>query len=76
MPDIEVKATKNALLPTVNVFGLYEQIGIAGASQSTTSTATGFASILTEPILFANGTPVTSGTPAQPIFVGAQTFNT
>jgi outer membrane protein len=74
--DIEVKATKNALLPTVNVFGLYEQIGIAGASQSTTSTPTGFASILTEPILFANGTPVTSGTPALPIFVGAQTFST
>jgi outer membrane protein len=72
---IEVKATKNELLPTVNLFGLYEQIGIAGASQTTTSTATGFASVLTEPVLFANGTPVTSGTPAQPIFVGAQTFN-
>jgi outer membrane protein TolC len=74
--DIEVKATKNALLPSVNIFGLYEQIGIAGLSNTTTSTPAGFASVATEPVLFANGTPVTVGTPALPIFVGAQTFNT
>jgi outer membrane protein len=71
---IEVQATKKALLPTVNVFGLYEQIGISGVSSSTTSTPTGFSSILTEPVLFANGAPVTAGNPALPIFVGAQTF--
>jgi outer membrane protein TolC len=73
---IEVRATKNALLPSVNVFGLYEQIGIAGLAHSATSTPTGFASVLTEPVLFANGTPATIGNPALPIFVGAQTFST
>jgi outer membrane protein len=73
---IEVKATTNALLPSVNIFGLYEQIGIAGLSSSTTSASTGFASVSTEPILFANGTPATIGTPGAPIFVGAQTFRT
>jgi outer membrane protein len=73
---IEVKATKNALLPSVNLFGLYEQIGIAGLSNTTTSTPSGFASVSTEPVLLANGTPATIGTPAVPIFVGAQTFST
>jgi outer membrane protein len=71
---VEVQATKNGLLPSVNVFGLYQQIGIAGASSSTTSTATGFSSVLSEPILFANGTPATIG--ALPLFVGAQTVTT
>ncbi len=73
---IEVKATSNALLPSVNVFGLYEQIGLAGSSTSTTSTATGFAAVPTEPVLFANGTQATIGNPALPVFVGAQTFST
>jgi len=73
---IEVKATSNALLPSVNVFGLYEQIGLAGSSTSTTSTATGVAAVPTEPVLFANGTQATIGNPALPIFVGAQTFST
>jgi outer membrane protein len=73
--QVEIQATKNGLLPTVNVFGLYQQIGIAGDSTSTTSTAAGFASVPTEPILFANGTPVTVGTPGAPIFVGSQVVN-
>jgi len=73
--QVEIQATKNGLLPTVNLFGLYQQIGIAGASTSTTSTPVGFASVATEPILFANGTPVTVGNPAVPIFVGSQVVN-
>ncbi|HVB59467.1 MAG TPA: TolC family protein [Candidatus Acidoferrales bacterium] len=73
---IEVKATKNELLPTVNLFGLYEQTGIAGVSRTTDSTAAGFISVPTEPILFANGSQATLGTPAEPIFVGAQVFDT
>jgi len=74
--DVEVRATKNGLLPTVNVFGLYQQIGISGASTTTTSTPTGFVAVPTEPILLANGTPATIGNPAVPIFVGNQTFST
>jgi outer membrane protein len=73
---IEVKATKNELLPAVNLFGLFEQVGIAGVSNTTNSTAAGFVPILTDPVLFANGTPATLGAPALPIFVGAQNFNT
>jgi outer membrane protein len=74
--DVEVQATKNGLLPVMNLFGLFQQVGISGGSTTTTSTPTGFASVLTEPILFANGTPVTFGTPAVPIFVGTQTSST
>jgi outer membrane protein len=73
--DIEVQATKNALLPTVSIFGLYEQIGLAGVVRGTASTPNGFAPVLTEPVLFANGTPATFGSPPSPIFVGAETFN-
>jgi outer membrane protein len=73
---IEVKFTKNELLPSLNIFGLYQQSGISGLARTTTSTATGFASVLTEPVLFANGTPATIGSPAVPLFVGAQTFST
>ena len=75
MPRLKFRPRRTTYLPTVNLFGLYQQIGISGASTTTTSTRTGFASVLTEPILFANGTPVTIGTPAVPIFVGAQTVN-
>lgn len=72
---VEVQATKNGLLPTVNLFGLYEQIGISGTSTTTTSTSTGFVSDLAEPVLFANGTPATLGAPPAALFVGTQTFN-
>jgi outer membrane protein len=73
--QVEIQATKNGLLPSVNLFGLYEQIGISGVSTTTTNSPVGFASIPTEPILFANGAPVTIGTPAVPIFVGSQVVN-
>lgn len=72
--QVEVQATKNALLPTVNLFGLYQQIGIAGLSTTTTSTPTGFVPVLTDPILFANGSPAAIGT--LPIYVGSQTVKT
>jgi outer membrane protein len=35
--DVEIKATKNALLPTVNLFGLYEQTGLGGTAQVCTA---------------------------------------
>jgi len=31
--DVEIKATKNALLPTLNIFGLYQQTGLGGTAQ-------------------------------------------
>jgi outer membrane protein len=74
--DIEVKATKNELLPAVNLFGLFEQTGIAGVSHTNTSTVAGFSPVLSEPVLFANGTQATLGNPAVPIFVGAENLST
>ena len=73
---VEVKATKNELLPTVNLFGLFQQTGIAGVSHTTISIPNGFVPSPNEPILFADGSQATLGTPAEPIFVGNETFNT
>ncbi|HTX41319.1 MAG TPA: TolC family protein [Acidobacteriaceae bacterium] len=52
---IEIKATKNALLPTVNLFALYEGTGLSGKQTSTTSIPTAFAADLNEPIVNAAG---------------------
>ena len=59
---IEVKATKNELLPSVNLFGEYVATGLSGIQTSTLTTATG---------TFLPGAPIvnTSGTP-QGTFVG------
>lgn len=62
---IEVKATKNALLPTLNAFGQYSSTSLAGVRQVTTPTGT-FSADPGEPIVDATGTPV-----APPTFVGA-----
>lgn len=31
--DVEIKATKNGLLPTINLFGLYQQAGLGGTAE-------------------------------------------
>ena len=52
---VEVKATKNGLLPTVNLFGEFQEIGIGGNQTFHTSTPTGaFATSLSSPV-FLNG---------------------
>lgn len=61
---IEVKTTRNALLPTLTLFGQYSSIGLAGDSRSR-GTPTAFVSDPTEPIVDANGNVV-----APPAFVG------
>jgi outer membrane protein len=54
---IEVKATKNELLPSVNLFGEYVATGLGGVQTSTATTATGtFLSGV--PVVNASGTPV------------------
>ncbi len=35
--DVEIKATRNGLLPTLNLFGLYEQTGLGGTAQVCTA---------------------------------------
>ena len=54
---IEIKATKNALLPQVNLYGQYQAIGLSGRQTVTTSTPTAFAADLTAPIVDAAGMP-------------------
>jgi outer membrane protein len=56
---IEVKATKNALLPSLNVYGQFSQTGLSGNEITQTSgTPTSFEAIPSEPIVDANGVPV------------------
>jgi outer membrane protein TolC len=55
---IEIKATRNALLPTVNLFGEYQAVGLSGTETKVTSTPASFAADLAAPIVDAAGTPV------------------
>jgi outer membrane protein TolC len=73
--NIEIKATRNALLPTMTLFGQYGTEGLAGNSKAVTSTPTAFAPDLSSPLVNATGNPVlVSG---QPVYAGTPTqFNT
>src|ERR1700683_734526 len=56
---IEVKATKNALLPSLNVYAQFSQTGLSGNEITQTSgTPTSFEAIPSEPIVDANGVPL------------------
>ncbi len=54
---IEVKTTKNELLPSLNLFGEYVATGLSGIQTSNAITATG-AFLPTVPVVDAAGTPV------------------
>ncbi len=54
---IEVSATKNELLPTLNLFGEYVATGLSGVQTSTATTATG-TYVAGAPVVNAAGTPV------------------
>ncbi|HUJ82678.1 MAG TPA: TolC family protein [Candidatus Acidoferrales bacterium] len=72
---IQVKTTRDALLPVLTLFGQYESQGLGGNTTTTTSTPTAFAADLNAPLLTANGTPVLIG--GQPVFAGTPSaFNT
>jgi len=55
--DIEVKATRNALLPSLNLFGLYTAQGLGGVQNSTVSTPNGTFTV-GAPIVNGAGTPI------------------
>jgi outer membrane protein TolC len=55
---IEIKATKNALRPTVNLFGEYSATGLGGIERNSTTTTTGLAANTAAPIVDATGAPV------------------
>ncbi len=51
---IEIKATKNGLLPTLNLFGLYQAVGLGGVETSNVFTPTG-AYTATTPVFGTSG---------------------
>jgi outer membrane protein TolC len=55
---IEVKATRNSLLPSLSLFGLYNTTGLGGVRTNITRTPTAFAPNLTAPVVDATGTPI------------------
>ena len=74
--NIEVRATKNALLPTLNAFIQYQAQGLNGNAVNVSQTGTAFAPDLNSPIYDANGNPyLTAG--GVPLYAGEPTaFNT
>jgi outer membrane protein len=63
---IEVRATRNALLPQLNVFGQYSATGLAGNKITRTQTATSFAANPNAPIVDINGNTFDVGDPGLP----------
>ncbi|MBZ5695042.1 MAG: TolC family protein [Acidobacteriia bacterium] len=55
---VEVKATKNLLLPTLNLFGFYNSTGLDGTRTIVTTTPLTFAPNLNAPVVDATGTPI------------------
>ncbi len=67
--NVEVKATRNALLPNLTLSGQYSTQGLAGDEKFTTSTPTAYAPDTNTPILNAQGNPVLVN--GQPIYAGS-----
>jgi outer membrane protein TolC len=77
--EIEVKATRNSLLPTLNLVGQYSATGLAGDTIVQNQTQTGFQAQTSAPIVGADGLPFNVGNPGAPgipAFVGLPVFNT
>jgi outer membrane protein len=77
--EVEVKATRNSLLPTLNLVGQYSATGLAGNEVVTNATQTGFQADPNSPIVGANDLPFNVGNPGAPgvpAFVGIPVFNT
>jgi outer membrane protein len=70
---IEVKATKNALLPTATLYAQYGPQGLGGNLIQNTAGST-FAPVLTNPVVGPSGTPILVG--GQPVFLGEATGGT
>lgn len=65
---IEVRATKNELLPSLSLYGQYSQTGLSGNQSVLTQTPTGYAADPTSPVLMANNLP-----PTPALFLGLPT---
>jgi outer membrane protein TolC len=71
--DVNIQATRNALLPSLAVTGTYYGIGLAGNSTSTTTAPTALGPDLDEPILDADGNPVLDSASGLPIYLSEVT---
>jgi outer membrane protein TolC len=69
--NVEVKATRNALLPNLTLSGNYSTQGLAGNEKFTTSTPTAFGPNTESPIVNADGSPVLIN--GQPVYAGTPT---
>jgi outer membrane protein TolC len=67
--EVTLKATRNALLPSLTLSGQFGGTGLAGNNLTTTRTPTGtFTAATNSPLVDSTGTPVLIG--GQPVFVG------
>ncbi|MGB6482478.1 MAG: TolC family protein [Candidatus Acidiferrales bacterium] len=67
--SIEIRATKNSLLPTLTLTGEYISVGLSGNAPGAFIPNGTFSPEITEPIVDQSGNPVTSN--GIPIFIGA-----
>ena len=69
---IEVKATRNALLPQLNIFGQYSATGLAGNQITRTQTPTAFAPNPSSPVVDQFGNQISFPDPVvpAPVFAG------
>ncbi|MGA8142892.1 MAG: TolC family protein [Candidatus Acidiferrales bacterium] len=77
--EVEVKATRNGLLPILNLVGQYSATGLAGVETITNGTQTGFTADPASPVVDVNGLPFNVGNPGAPgipAFVGVPVFAT
>ncbi len=65
---IEVKVSRNALLPVLSLYGQYESQGLGGA-ETLLSNPTAFAPSIANPLVSANGAPILVG--GQPVYLGS-----
>jgi outer membrane protein len=65
---IEVKVTKNSLLPIANLFGEYQATGLGGDFVATSQTATSFLADTNAPLVNAGGQPILVNN--VPVYVG------
>jgi outer membrane protein TolC len=72
---IEVKATRNALLPTLDAFVQYTSQGLNGNRLNTVNGTT-FVADTAAPIVDANGNQILIGTPGVPAFLGSPVSTT
>jgi outer membrane protein TolC len=65
---IDVKVSRNALLPVLTLYGQYESQGLGGNAVTTTETPAAFAPDLSSPLVGPTGTPVLINN--QPVYAG------